>query len=83
MTEFSKIYDVFFDSITDDMYMEITKEETEKMVFSLFTNALPWFEFPRFNIYAYDLDLDGYEYNMSMEEIKIIATYMIVEWLGQ
>jgi hypothetical protein len=83
MTEFTKIYDVFYDSITDDMYMEITPEETEKLLFSLFQNALPWFEFPRFNLFGYHLDLAGYEYDLSIEEMKIISTYMIVEWLGQ
>ena len=83
MTEFNKIYDEFLSSITDDMYMELSKEDTNNMLFSLFQSALPWFEFPRFNLYDYDLDLESYNCNLSQEEIKIIAIYMIVEWIGQ
>ena len=83
MTTLNAIYDCFLDSITDDMYMELTRAETESMLFSLFEKALPWFEFPRFNIYNYDIDLMEYGFDLSIEEIKIIAIYMIVEWLGQ
>jgi hypothetical protein len=63
--------------------MELSKEDTNNMLFSLFQSALPWFEFPRFNLYDYDLDLESYNCNLSQEEIKIIAIYMIVEWIGQ
>ena len=83
MTSFSEIYNAFYDSITDDMYMELTPEETTSMLFSLFQNALPWFEFPRFNIDDYDLDFEAYNCTLTREEIKIIAIYMVVEWIGQ
>ena len=53
-TLFSNIYSVFFSKITDDMYMELTKEETEKIVKDLFKNALHYFEFPRVNIYDFN-----------------------------
>ena len=83
MTELQTIYDEFLSSITDDMYMELTQEETNAMLLDLFKSALPWFEFPRFNLYDYDLDLEVYNCTLSMEEIKIISIYMIVEWIGQ
>ena len=83
MTPFVKIYNVFFSKITEDMYMEMTEYQTKKIVFQLFENALPWFEFPRFNLYDYSPILEEYNINLTKEEINIIATYMIVEWLGQ
>ena len=83
MTTFDTIYDVFFSKITDDMYMELTEAQTKKLVFSLFESALPWFEFPRFALYNYSIELEEYNIDLSKEEINIIATYMIVEWLGQ
>ena len=83
MTTLETIYDEFLSSITDDMYMELTQEETIPLLFDLFKSAISWFEFPRFNINAYDMDLEAYEHTLSQEEIKIIAIYMIVEWLGQ
>ena len=38
---------------------------------------------PRFNIYDYSVELEEYNIDISKEEMNIIATYMIVEWLGQ
>ena len=46
-TPFSKVYDVFFSMITDDMYMQLTKEDTYKMVEEILISVIPWFEFPR------------------------------------
>ena len=83
MTEFKNIYDEFLSSITDDMYMELTEAETVNMLFDLFKSALPWFEFPRCNLYDYDTDLEMYNIILTPEEIKIIVIYMIVEWIGQ
>ena len=83
MTLLSTIYDQFLSKITDDMYMELTAAETYNMLNDLFENSLHWFEFPRFNIYDYSLTLGEYNLDLTKEEINIIATYMIVEWLGQ
>ena len=80
-TPFSDIYKSFLSKITDDMYMELTEEDTEKMLFELFESALPHFEFPRVDIFSYDEN--GYNIHLSKEEINIISTYMVVEWLGQ
>ena len=83
MTLLNSIYNAFFKKITDDMYMELTEAETVTMQFELFESALPWFEFPRVDIYNYNAELEEYNIDLTLEEINIIATYMIVEWLGQ
>lgn len=83
MTPCSQIYNVFLSKITDDMYMELTQAETEAMLLELFENSLHWFEFPRVDIYNYDVALEEYNIDLSKEEVNIIATYMIVEWIGQ
>ena len=82
-TLFTTIYDTFFSKITDDMYMELSEDDTKKMVVDLFENSLHWFEFPRVNIYDYNLEFEEYNIELTKEEINIIATYMIVEWIGQ
>lgn len=82
-TLLSTIYNVFFSKITDDMYMEMSEDDTKKIIVDLFENSLHWFEFPRVDIYDYSLELEEYNIELSKEEINIIATYMIVEWLGQ
>ena len=52
-TKFSAIYNRFLGKITDDMYMELTPEDTIKDLQSLLIDALPGFEFPRFDLFNY------------------------------
>lgn len=82
-TPLTAIYNEFLASITDDMYMEITPEETYAQLFDLFKSSIHWFEFPRFNLYDFDEVVQEYNCDLTMEEIKIISIYMIVEWIGQ
>lgn len=46
-TKFSEIYNRFLGKITDDMYMELTPEDTIKDLRELLIDAIPGFEFPR------------------------------------
>ena len=80
-TPFSLVYSRFFSKITDDMYMELDKTQTESMVAELLINAIPWFEFPKQDITDYDEN--GFNVDLTQEEINIIATYMVVGWLDQ
>ena len=80
-TPFSNIYDSFLSKITDDMYMELTQEDTYKLLEELLKSAIHKFEFPRFDITNYEDD--HFNVSLTNEEINIISTYMIVEWLGQ
>lgn len=82
-TKFNIVYDCFFSKITDDMYMELDETQTRSMVRELLLNALPWFEFPRIDLYNYDLVENCFNATLSNEEMNIIATYMIVEWINQ
>ena len=63
--------------------MELTKEDTESMVEELLLSALSWFEFPRVDINDYDLAAGCFNVALSLDEINIISTYMVKEWLGQ
>lgn len=80
-TPYSKIYDIFMSKITDDMYMELDQAQTVALQGELLTSALPWFEFPRVNLSA--RTNDSFSVVLTEEEMNIIATYMIVEWIGQ
>lgn len=82
-TKFETIYDRFFSKVTDDMYMELDKNQTEAMLEELFESALPWFEFPRVDLYNFDKENKIYNITLSNEEVNIIAIYMLVEWLTQ
>ena len=97
MTNFTKIYDCFLGKITDDMYMEWTKEDTLRDLQSILLNSIPGFEFPRFRLYEYNIEpiLIGedetgeitYEDNsyfaddLTQEEVNILAVLMVNSWL--
>lgn len=54
-TNFSAIYDNFFTRVTDDMYLEMTELDTKRDLQNMLIAAIPKFEFPRFNIFDYNL----------------------------
>ena len=83
MTEFSVVYENFLSKITDDMYMEMTVEDTEAMLQPLLLSALHYFEFPRQNIFDYDIETETFSVDLTNEEVNILGTYMVVEWMSQ
>ena len=56
-TQFSAVYNRFLGKITDDLYLELTPEDTLKDLQNLLINAIPGFEFPRQNLYDYTIEV--------------------------
>lgn len=83
-TTFQEMYDFFLAGITDDMFMELTYEDTQEMLEEILIAALPWFEFPvEKNIFnSLDRENKNFGVKLNVEEMMIIRQYMIVEWLG-
>jgi len=81
-TSFSQVFDSFLSKITDDMYMELFPEETDAILGDLLLNAIPWFEFPRVDVSDFDKEKAEFNIELTNEEINILATYMVVEWMG-
>lgn len=79
MTPFTSVYDAFFRLVTDDMYMEITEEETREDCKGLLLASIPLFEFPETVI---DItDGDTFTRDLTLEEINILAYGMLQIWL--
>ena len=57
-TKFSAVYNRFLGQITDDLYLELTPEDTLRDLQNLLLNAIPGFEFPRKNLYDYELKIE-------------------------
>lgn len=57
-TKFVAVYDRFLGKITDDMYMELTPQDTIKDLRRLLIDAIPGFEFPRVDLYSYKIDFE-------------------------
>ena len=54
-TSFMTVYDSFFARVTDNMYLELSEQDTIEMLQALLLNAIPRFEFPRVNLFDYEL----------------------------
>ena len=58
-TQFSAVYNRFLGQITDDLYLELTPEDTLRDLQNLLINAIPGFEFPRKNLYNYTIEVQS------------------------
>ena len=57
VTQFSAVYNRFLGQVTDDLYLELTPEDTLKDLQNLLINSIPGFEFPRKNLYDYTVEV--------------------------
>ena len=55
-TPFAAVYNRFLGKITDDMYLELTPEDTIKDLRNMLIDAIPGFEFPRKVLTDYVID---------------------------
>lgn len=71
-TKFATVYNRFLGKITDDMYLELTPEDTVKDLQNLLIDAIPGFEFPRVNLYDYDVSV------VEMREDEIVKEDFVI-----
>ena len=57
-TQFTEVYNRFLGKITDDMYIELTPQDTIRDLRNLLIEAIPGFEFPRHNLYDYVIETE-------------------------
>lgn len=83
-TTFDELEQRFLGTITDDMYLEIEKQETEDMLDEILIQALPWFRNPReVNLLDYNLEERRFNYQLDELEKQIVVKYMTMCWLQQ
>lgn len=82
-TSFQEMYEFFLAGVTDDMFMELTKEDTEKLLEEILIAAVPKFEFPHW-AHPFTLDYENkcFSTRLTIEEKIIIRYYMIAEWIS-
>lgn len=57
-TLFATVYNRFLGKITDDLYMELTPEDTIKDLQNLLIDAIPGFEFPKKDLMNYEISIE-------------------------
>jgi hypothetical protein len=79
-TSFDTMEDFFLAGITDDMYMELTEDDTKAILDEILIAALPSFEFPKQpQLHNIDLQNRSFVVDLTNEEMMIIRQYMIAE----
>ena len=73
-TQFSAVYNRFLGQITDDLYLELTPEDTLRDLQNLLINAIPGFEFPRKNLYDYTIEVREISEDELIEEDFVLGT---------
>lgn len=87
MTLFTTVYDAFFTLITDDMYLEMTEEETHRDLKSLLMASILLYEFPEhvltFKVILNEVqeEVDVFNNDLTLEEMNILAQGMVMTWL--
>ena len=73
-TLFAKVYNRFLGKITDDMYLELTPEDTIRDLQNLLVDAIPGFEFPRVNLYEYEIQIKEIPEDEITDEDFVLGT---------
>ena len=82
MTQFSTVYNRFLGKITDDMYMELTPEDTVKDLQRLLIDAIPGFEFPRKNLYDYTITTEDRNLRLKVaRNYNLVGTILTIKAL--
>ena len=72
-TKFAQVYNRFLGKITDDMYVELTPEDTMRDMQHLLISAIPEFEFPRQRLDDYEIKLITIDENLAEQDDFIIG----------
>lgn len=73
-TLFATVYNRFLGKITDDMYMELTPDDTIRDLQNLLVDSIPGFEFPRQNLYNYEIKVSEIHEDELLPDDFIIGT---------
>ena len=74
-TPFVDVYNRFLGKITDDMYVELTPQDTIRDLRNMLIDAIPGFEFPRHNLYNYVIQTEV------KDEDKVLTSDFIIGML--
>jgi hypothetical protein len=89
MTSYDVVYSAFLSKVTADDWANeyeetvdglLPTENAKEDLRQILENALPYFKFPRTSLTRNE---EGFENDLSPEEIAIISEYMKVEWLDR
>jgi hypothetical protein len=87
MTPYGEIYKAFLAEVQDDLYVSDGSPEREETIVAdltaLLNKAVVRFSYPRVDLRKKDDELQEFEEELTLEEIEILATGMVVAWANR
>lgn len=77
---YDTIFEAFLGKILEDEWLDWAWTDTQEDLLILLKAAIAWFKFPSSNM---EIDENGFIEELSNQEVQILATYMVVEWLSR
>lgn len=82
-TSFQTIFQRFLNKITDSNLASLLPDTLESIMTEYLQSAIVRFRKCKKNLQDFDLDLQQFNVDLSLEEIEILANWMRFEWLDQ
>jgi hypothetical protein len=82
-TPFSSVFKKFLNKVTDSDLASLPTENLESIMADYLQSGIVRFRKCKQNIKDFDLTLQQFNIDLSMEEIEILAFWMKFEWLDQ
>jgi hypothetical protein len=82
-TSFETVFQSFLNKISDSSFVSLPTENLESIMSSYLQSSIVRFRKCKQNLKDYDLDLQQFNVDLSMEEIEILSLWMKFEWLNQ
>jgi len=81
MTKFKEVYALFFGSIIDDLYITMTKEQTEQDVQTFLILSIAEFKYCKLDILDFNLESQSWNIVLTLDEISHLVFLMKKYWL--
>lgn len=82
-TSFENIFQRYLNKISDSNLASIPTENLESIMTDYLMSSIVRFRKCKVNLKDFDLDLQQFNVDLSMEEIEILANWMKFEWVNQ
>ena len=80
MTSYEDVFKSFLNKIQDNLYVELTTEQTTADLIGLLNASITYFSYPRVDIRDKDDDMEMFNVTLGIDEIEILVSGMLVEW---